>query len=301
MVSVGGLTIDSINRNYGWLNSVLAEAFPNDPLGSDTFEMNKDLGAIYTVEVNRDESLAEVLTPFLPYGIEKWRANCGTWMLPRAGTKSFAWIKGLYEGLGGVPRAPYLLSWEYGEGTTWSQADAFTFLWWSGYFTPTDSEFGHDVLVNMILYAIGMDLPRDIAVVHELRKSFEHYSIRKTLIFSLLDFVEKMGGRTDSVLRKLSENDEVFGRSRSLFAEQRYEESLTAFESSLAGLEAIEVLSVETKSRVLLWTYVIEYLAVSATSLLSASLLYEIMVKRRLLRQVGTTRHDRREEDGGRV
>jgi hypothetical protein len=298
LVSVGGLTVDSINRNYVWLNSVLAQAFPNDPLGSDTFEMNKDLGAIYTVEINRDESLAEVLTPFLPYGIEKWPGNCGTWMLPRPGTKCFAWIKGLYKGLGGVPKAPYLLSWEYGQGTTWSQADSYTHLWWSSYFRPTQNEFGHDILVNMILYALGMDLPRDVVVVHQLRKSFEHYSVRKMLIFSLLDFVEKMGGRTDSILRELSKNDEVFERSRSLFAEQKYEESRTTFDSSLAGLDAIELLGMKTKSRVLLWTYVIEYLVVSATFLLSASLLYEIMVRRRLLRQVDTTRHSPIEEGG---
>lgn len=301
LVSVGGLTVDSINRNYVWLNSVLAQAFPNDPLGSDMFEMNKDLGAIYTVEINRDESLAEVLTPFLPYGIEKWPGNCGTWMLPRPGTKCFAWIKGLYKGLGGVPKAPYLLSWDYGQGTTWSQADSYTHLWWSGCHyhrtgRSTQNEFGHDILVNMILYAIGMDLPQDIGVVHQLRKSFEHYSVRKMLIFSLLDFVEKMGGRSGPILRELSTNDEVFERSRSLFAEQKYEESLKAFDSSLAGLDAIELLSMKTKSKVLMWTYVIEYLVVSATFLLSASLLYEIMVRRRLLRQVDTTRHSPIEE-----
>ena len=52
----------------------------------------------------------------------------------------------------------------------------------------------------------------------------------------------------------------------------------------------IEAKSVELKDRALFWIYVIEWLVVSGVSMLCGFLLYTLMVRRRMYREVSVTR-----------
>ena len=55
-------------------------------------------------------------------------------------------------------------------------------------------------------------------------------------------------------------------------------------------LGEIEEDAIELKNRALLWVYVIEWLAVTGTGMVCAFVLWSIMVRRRLFKEVRTTR-----------
>ena len=74
------------------------------------------------------------------------------------------------------------------------------------------------------------------------------------------------------------------------YFELRFEEVLDAYEEVVEGLGQLEVEAIELKDRALLWVYVIEWLSVTGTAMVAGVLLWTIMVRRRLYREVGTTR-----------
>jgi hypothetical protein len=75
-----------------------------------------------------------------------------------------------------------------------------------------------------------------------------------------------------------------------LYLDQEYEGASGLIADIMSLIGDIEVDSIELKDRALLWVYVIEWLAVSGVALLCGSLLYALMVRRRMYREVSTTR-----------
>jgi hypothetical protein len=109
-------------------------------------------------------------------------------------------------------------------------------------------------------------------------------------IFKLSDLIEGMGVSTGRLLGETSHSDEIFEEAQTLYRQQEYDMSLDAAKRALDQVYIIEKRIIELKNRAFLWIYIIEWLAVTSTTIFSGTLLWALMVKRRLYRTVRETR-----------
>ena len=142
----------------------------------------------------------------------------------------------------------------------------------------------------MIMYSCDRRLPDDVVLVHNLRASFSRYGEIKNFIVSLIEFVDKFGAKTSPLESKLGEMDGSWRRARNLYLEQDYAASDQEISRLLESLEGLRDDALRLKDRALLWIYIIEWLSISGTLLVSGSVVWTLMVRRRLYRRAGTTR-----------
>lgn len=295
------LELGGITKNWGegvnwpWVDSTLAEVFPNDPAAGQIWETYRDrYGTLpYRVVVNQDPSLPPVISMFLPLGVEDVR---GYWysvlLTPQQGATTWAWMKGNYPG-----NPPWLLSWTFGRALTWSVADSLDTPWWDDAFnvvtadgSSSDQRYGLDIIMNLILHSLGRPLPEDILAVNALRRDFQLIAERFSTLASLSDFVERFGV---SSVKLMSEGDLLRGivnEAEESYLEGDYEDAGARIAEARDGLHDLEARAMEWKDQALLWVYVTEWAAVAGTLTLAGYFLYAAMLRRRFYREVGSTR-----------
>jgi hypothetical protein len=291
--TLGGITINWADLNTPWLQSTLAEIFPNDPSAAGIWEGNKLGNLPYKVVLEKDKGLPPVLEAFLPVGIEEVP---GYWtivlILPQEGATVWARAVGAYPGVAGAPH-PWLLSWRYGEGMTWSVADDLDCPWWCGIYQPSEQRYGLDILMNIAYHSLGRPLTEDVVLVNAVRTSFRRYQEKASRLQSVLAFVEKFGASTDGIFKAREQLDQDLGAAMELYLNGRYQDALDESEDAIDGLVSLEEDSIELKNEALMWVYIIEWATVMGTSMVVGVAVYMLMIKRRLFRQVGLTRYSR--------
>jgi len=272
-----------------WVGSVLSSALPNDcaavisaggPEGKETFH----------IIVNRDFP-EPILTPFIDLGIEKFIGYHAFRIIPRQGVRTVAWQIGGFSG-----RVPYMATWEYGEGRTMTLGDSFGLAFWSDYAgRASQNEYGLDILMNMVLYLIKREVPTDVLVFHRMRTTFTRFRTEMSLLISLAEFAQRFGASDaaiEEVVDSLREQGEL---AEELYMNLDFEESQRVIGSAFEEFEESESRIKRLKERALMWVYLIEWMVVTATIMLSGYLVWSIMVRRRLYREVSVTRleHER--------
>jgi hypothetical protein len=241
------------------------------------------------VILNEDPNIPDVVKIYkdvIKYEIGGWGSNL---MIPKEGSQIYLWAKtGLFPEFA-FPEPglfPHILGWRYGKGYTWSVQDILGAAFWH----EGENPYGTDVMIAMLMYSTGRELPGDVVLVHELRGRFTEYSEIKGFIFSLLDFVDKFGANTAVLEEAVTAMDERWRESRLSYLSQDYSSSWSQMEVLLRDLENLRIDALVLKDRALFWIYVIEWLSVSGTFLLAGFVLWTLMVRRRLYRQVASTR-----------
>ncbi len=289
--TLGGITIDWTNLNTPWLQSTLAEIFPNDPSAAGTWAGSKEGNLPYKVILEKEKSLPPVLKAFLPVGIEEVP---GYWtivlILPQEGATVWARAVGAYPGVTGAPH-PWLLSWRYGEGMTWSVADDLDCPWWWGVYKPSEQEYGLDILMNIAYHSLDRPLIDEVVLVNSVRRSFRRYQQRDSGLTSILAFVENFGASTEGILEAREKLDQDLGNAMDLYLDGRYQEALEASHDAIDGLVSLEEDSIELKNEALMWVHIIEWATVTGTGMVVGVAVYLLMIQRRLFRQVGLTRY----------
>ncbi len=282
----GGLTknwVEGVNRP--WVESTLADAFPNDPDASDLWEKYKNsLGPRgYQVVVNKNPSLPPVISMFLPLGIEELRSSYLVLMKPQQGAITWAWARGAYPGIIGED-PPLILSWEFGQGMTWTigQVGGPEGLW-------RQQIYGLDMFVNIILHSLGRPLPEDIVLVNTIRQRFQHVAERVSLLYSFMDFVERFGASSSRLMAEQRVVEEMVVNAETLYLDGLYQDSLSELERGEEVIQDLEKMAVKWKDQALLWIHIIQWASVTGTLTLAGSFTHMVMLKRRLYRQAGLT------------
>jgi uncharacterized membrane protein len=151
-------------------------------------------------------------------------------------------------------------------------------------------EYALDVGANLMIYLDGRPVPQDVELVHSLRMKMIQVTTRKSLLLSLLEFCDSFGANTQKVVDEVDEVDRVIWDSRPIYFDLRFAEMLEIYNEVDEILKAAEGNAVALKQRALLWVYVIEWLAVTGTSLIAGFILWTVMIRRRLYREVRTTK-----------
>jgi hypothetical protein len=182
----------------------------------------------------------------------------------------------------------WLVSWKVGEqgGHFWIDADNVFSLWWD----PYSNEYAPDVLMNVLLHSAGRELPEDIVIIHRIRRQYWLYTQSASYLQSLFAFVENFGANTFKLVEQLDRIDQSREKSFDNFRDQQYEEALSAIRLAMEQFGDLEKKTFKLKDTTLVWVYLIEWATVTSVFLISGVMLWLLMVRRRLFREVYATR-----------
>jgi len=259
------------NDAAAWMATVLYKAYPADLVIG---KQNKRTA--YMKVLVRDPPLVDLpgfekadLTEVQHHGIQVARPGAVVFTKWRAGGED-AIIGGRY-GAGATLMIPM----------GWDNVPLWTQEGWD-YFISFVS--------NHAYYVARVPLPEDPNLVQALRVAFSEYLTRKSLATSFLDFISGFGARTDRIEQLLSEMEHERKEAQSLYITGDYQASWQAITSILERFQAITDESMKLRRRALMWIYTIEWFVVTGTLFLAGLALWTLMVKRRLYREVATTR-----------
>ncbi len=150
-------------------------------------------------------------------------------------------------------------------------------------------EYFIDFSADMVYYSAGLEIP-DPAIVHQIRTLFEKYELSSMMVRSLLDFVDRLGGRASRVHDSLASLDVRRARAEEQYREQDYPGCAEELLSLVEEMEPLNLAAIKAKDAAFLWIYAIEWLSVTSTASLSGWVLWALMMRRARYRAVATTR-----------
>jgi hypothetical protein len=263
------------------VNTEFSQVYPQ--AFAPVFEASDDLP--YQVIVQ--EGNPPVLTPFLPVGVERFPGQKTRPIHAKLG--STVWAMAKKGGVFGSAEDEFIISWEYGDNgaENWVIGVDVDEQW----FSPGDgNEYGGDIILNMLYYSVGKPLPPNIELIHNLRHSFFTYNIEKKLLFSVIEFVDRFGASTTKLEREIGEADEGKWVAERAYMEGDYEAAYDQIKAMIEQLDGLNQEAIKIKERALVWVYITEWSVVSGTLVLAGFVLYSLMVRRSLYRQVEVTR-----------
>jgi hypothetical protein len=286
----GGLSNPSGSVYPSWANSVLRDILPvelNDRMKQDS--------SAFTVEIIKDDP--PLLSMFLPLGIEEYTGTWFTTLTPRPGSTVWADLRVVgeaHQSIGLGKSTEWLVSWRMGPegGVSWVVADDLDAPWWSSVLIPSKNEYAGDVFVNILLYSVGAPLTHDIYQLHALRRLYYEYNVERSLLTGLLDFADSFGADTRGMYDRIEELDDLRGTSLDDYRSYRFSEATEIMDSAVSRFDALRKDAMDLKDRALFWVYVTQWATVTGTLLISGYLIWTLMIRRRLYREVTTTRFD---------
>lgn len=182
---------------------------------------------------------------------------------------------------------PCYVTWAIGEGRTFAMCHDWTP---AGGWIMSRWDYYRDFSINLMLYLSGRSLPTDPVQVHEYRRTIHDLAIGRATLFSLIDFVESFGGTARVIDQEIIDLDALVVDAKESYLDHEWTEALSKAQRAMGRLVSIEQLAVKVKNDALFWVYVIEWLSVTGVSLLAGVVLWLLMVRRSLYREVKATR-----------
>jgi len=124
-----------------------------------------------------------------------------------------------------------------------------------------------DFASNLVRFLAGEPFP-DLSLVHLFREKARQLELRKSLAFSMVDFLDKADVPTTVLERLMAEANLHLQEARSLYASNELDRSLGQLDLALESLAEIGDRASSLKREHLRWIYGSEYAALLATSLL---------------------------------
>jgi hypothetical protein len=149
-----------------------------------------------------------------------------------------------------------------------------------------------DVETNMILHSLERPLIEDIQTRREARRLFVNFQTQKSLILSMMEWAETFGANTFALTGRLVGLEAGMEDAIENYLEQDYVAAISFLQSVADTTKGISKDVVRLKNQALLWVYLIEWLAVTGTSMFCAFILWSLMIRKQLYRRVATTRFE---------
>jgi len=114
--------------------------------------------------------------------------------------------------------------------------------------------------------------------------------VRTDILISLLAFIDGMGGRVLPLENRMRDAGGIRREADEQYVLQDYEASLNTIKDANLELEDIERAAVKAKAAAMTWVWAVEWMVVTATLMIAGMVVWTLMVRRGLYREVGTTR-----------
>jgi hypothetical protein len=159
--------------------------------------------------------------------------------------------------------------------------------------TKVNYEYLSEYIFNHVFYIGGIPYPEDLDLVRITRGSLIAYSDRKKATVAVIEFVETFGADSAGTSERLDELDSRYREASQLYIAGEYQKSSEIVYELLEEFHDLDEDLMKAKDRAFLWIYLAEWLGVIGTSTGCGVLLWSLMVRRKLYRDVGTTRSSR--------
>ncbi len=146
-----------------------------------------------------------------------------------------------------------------------------------------------DAVLNTFYYAVSFPLPDDLIAVHALRAAWHEIDLQRALLFSLIEFADKFGANMVGVENHVREVDSIKKSSDGLYLDRDYSGALDLMGDAIGEIMSLQGTAVDLKKRALIWIYLIEWFVVLSTFMVSGVILWTLMVRRVIYREVGLT------------
>ena len=182
---------------------------------------------------------------------------------------------------------PFWVVWDVGEGRSlaqsvdWTPAGGTLLMRWPYY---------ADYAVNLMIYLSKNPVPTDLDLLHRVRGMYLDYRSTRNYVFSVIDFGEKLGANMNRVYEVVEDADERRESSVEEYLGYEFAGAAELLEESIEVLRDASALAFEIKERSMLWIFLIEWITVTSTFALSGTLVWSLMVRRRLYRETRSTR-----------
>jgi hypothetical protein len=153
-----------------------------------------------------------------------------------------------------------------------------------------ENEYAPEILMNMMFWLAGTELIDDVEVFHRMKTDFSEFRARRAVLLSLSDFIDKLGANTQGIQKEMVELEKTYQEATTHYLEHDFALAETAIREALARFPETEEIARREKNRALLWVYVIEWLVSSSTFFIAGFVLWTLMVRRRLYREVDSTK-----------
>jgi len=184
---------------------------------------------------------------------------------------------------------PWISWWEQGKGRVTGETQVFYSIGGGGAMQE-EWDWWQDFLIYLVYFGAGKEIPEDIYRAHRLRNEINTHIAKKSMLVSLLEFVEKVGASTMSLYEGLDDIDALEEVAEEHYRKGEYDEASDVFEDVHREWDLLNVKAAKLKKNALTWIYLIEWLIVSSASLVTGVVLWSLMIRRSLYRAVGTTR-----------
>jgi hypothetical protein len=144
--------------------------------------------------------------------------------------------------------------------------------------------------MNMMYWLAQRELIGDIEVFHRVKGNFGEFRSRMLVLISLLDFIDKFGANIENVQGEMIGLDELYDRASDHYLEGEFVECEAVILDALEQFSMVEDMVRREKERALMWVYIIEWFVATSTLFISGFVLWTLMVKRRLYREIDATR-----------
>ncbi len=192
----------------------------------------------------------------------------------------------------GDTRWPYIFDWEYGKGFIVGETQVVHSLdtlnlmisYW---------DYFPDFVTYLAYHGAGREIPENVIMVKRIRNQIQRHFAERSMIISVFDFAEKFGADVSQAYEDIEKIDTAHELAEGLFIEKEYQATSDALDEIQNMWEQVAGKATGLKDRALFWVYVVEYLVVTGTAMVSGVVLWSVMIRRRLYRRMVTTRLER--------
>ncbi len=151
-------------------------------------------------------------------------------------------------------------------------------------------EYYGDFATNLMLYLSHNELPKDLETIHELRSKFSEYRSSKGYLLNIMDFGEKFGANMNPVSDIIARSDSKLKEATATYLDLDHQSSLQLLDDSLGETGLGVRKAIDLKDQALIWIFVIEWTTVAGSFAVCGFVLWTLMVRRRLYREIETTK-----------
>ena len=163
---------------------------------------------------------------------------------------------------------------------------------WDNIPSPTLYNWGYcqDYAYNLVYGTTQQVIPEDLELVRKARSLITSAADKKAMVFAILEFAEQFGANTQPISQEIGEAAERSIEGQLHYINGDYELAAAVYQEVLDDFDELEAEALNLKDRALVWVYLIEWLSVSGTCMISGFVLYSLMIKRKAFHEVETTR-----------
>ncbi len=181
---------------------------------------------------------------------------------------------------------PYMCYWMWGKGVSFAYVhkwhiDEGTFYRWA---------YHEDVLCHLAYFTAQAPIPEDVLLEHRIRAKFNEVYQKKLYLLSFIEFADKFGANLRKVEMELQGLTDLNQEAKRSFIQADMEASGARLDLLSIAYDDLIGSSFDLWNRALFWVFVTEWLVVTGTSMVAGYIVWTLMVKRRLYREVQQTR-----------